>query len=258
MKIQLLSDLHLEFYDNKKHYNEFIKIFDDTIKNKENIDILILAGDICYPKLSIFDEFIDYVSKIYSYILYLSGNHEYYTDSIENVNNILEEKLNRYPNIHFMNNKVIEINNIRFIGSTLWSNIQNNSYEINDIKFIKKNNKNIKAEDITKLFFENYNFIKNNINDINDKCIIITHHLPSYKCINPIYKNSLYNSWFASDCEDLMNSNIKYWFCGHTHSNVNIKINGTHIIANPLGYPTFQFNKIIFENNKYESMIIDI
>jgi predicted phosphohydrolase len=272
MKIQIISDIHLEFYDNSSYFIDIInnpKYKSENIDNgiDKDIDILILAGDIGNPLSNIFDEFIKYVANIYKTVLYITGNHEYYNNSIENIDVILEEKLAKYNNVYFLNNKVKIIEGIKFIGSTLWSNTLGNKYEINDTKKIKKNNKLINSSDIDKMFFNNYKFIKDNVNNNENNndikhIIIITHHLPSYKCIDEKYKYSNYTSWFASNCEEIMNmelnTKIKYWFCGHTHSNVNITINSTQIIANPIGYPTFSKNKINFENEKYEPRIIEL
>ena len=65
MKIQVYSDLHLEFYDT------FPKLI-PTAK------YLILAGDIGIINETFFSEFIQYVSKNWIKVFYILGNHEYY------------------------------------------------------------------------------------------------------------------------------------------------------------------------------------
>lgn len=257
MKIEIISDIHLEFYTNKKID------FSHLIKNTENADLLILAGDIGFPENKIYENFLDYVSKEYQNIILITGNHEYYSTLLmSEIDYLIQNIVKKYDNIHFLNNKTVIINNINFIGTTMWCNVEddNNKY-INDVRKIFINDKNLLAQpkDFRKLFEENTNFIENNINQ-EMKNIVITHHMPSFKCIDEKYKNGgKLNNWFASDCEYILekNKNINYWICGHTHSNIDLELYNTRILCNPLGYPTFFRKKIIFENENHKKLIID-
>jgi len=42
-----------------------------------------------------------------------------------------------------------------------------------------------------------------------------------------------YNQWFYCDLDNL----IKYWFYGHTHTPLNVKIHNIPFLCNPIGYP---------------------
>ena len=70
MIIQIVSDLHLEYLE---EYDL------DSLIEKKNANILVLVGDIGslyrYPQLI---GFLDKVCRIYEYVLYVPGNHEYY------------------------------------------------------------------------------------------------------------------------------------------------------------------------------------
>jgi hypothetical protein len=69
-----------------------------------------------------------------------------------------------------------------------------------------------------KLFEENLAFIKYSLE--NNKCIIITHHAPSYKCIEEKFKHDKFNCCFASNLEYLFeNPNLVGWIYGHLHNN---------------------------------------
>ena len=58
-----------------------------------------------------------------------------------------------------------------------------------------------------------------------------------FQCIHPKYHGSKLNNAFATNLEYLLCSeNVKYWIHGHTHSSIDITIDGCRIIANPKGY----------------------
>jgi predicted MPP superfamily phosphohydrolase len=76
MKIQYLSDLHLE---RKIDYLDLVK---SVVINKNNADILVLAGDILNFSLNEYEysDIFQYFSENWEYTLYIPGNHEYYNN----------------------------------------------------------------------------------------------------------------------------------------------------------------------------------
>ena len=72
--LQVCSDVHLERGDITKH--DFPTIIQPCA------EILALAGDIGDPFSTIFEEFIHYCSQRFQYVLFVSGNHEYYQHDI--------------------------------------------------------------------------------------------------------------------------------------------------------------------------------
>ena len=78
----------------------------------------------------------------------------------------------------------------------------------------------------------------------NKKIIVMTHHLPSFQCIHPVYKNEFtLNRGYASDLEDLFQKNILVWCFGHTHESIDIEVKGTRLLCVPFGYPSEQRSK---------------
>ena len=67
-----------------------------------------------------------------------------------------------------------------------------------------------------------------------DQIIVLTHHAPSFAMLN---KSDLYSLCYATDCDNMMVSPIKYWISGHTHISKRVEINGTICISNCMGYP---------------------
>ena len=75
MKIQYMSDLHMEFQENSRY-----------LKNNElpvTGDVLVLAGDIFYlrDKVAPLTKFWKWASENYRQVLIVPGNHEYYNYS---------------------------------------------------------------------------------------------------------------------------------------------------------------------------------
>lgn len=230
-KFQLLSDLHLEM---GTYYN---------IKPKA--PYLLLAGDIGYPESQIFKDFIKQCSKKFNKVFYTSGNHEYYQTkenkkSIEEIDSIIKNICNQYNNVFYLQNEYYDLdNNIRIVGSTLWSNVINTENLTNDYSYIYKSDKNnITINDTIEMFNNNKEYIQSIIQYSDKPIIIITHHLPSYKMILPKFELSEYKSYFASDLDNLFKYPIITWVCGHSHGFNKIFINNIPCIMNGLGYPS--------------------
>ena len=116
MKIQFASDLHLERNENSEYWenNKIIPIG----------DVLVLAGDITkLSNISFEHPFFDQISNDFKQVIIVPGNHEYY--SISNLSYIKQPDLEIEirPNVKYYNNKVVKIDDINFICSTLWSHI---------------------------------------------------------------------------------------------------------------------------------------
>ena len=127
MNIQVASDLHIEY------------IKEDVIKVENFIEpkspILVLAGDI--GSLYRFDQLFNFlkdISKSFKYVLYVPGNHEFYMMSnikplpFRILLNRLYQIENKIKNLFILNKSSVIIENICFIGSTLWSNVPKDLY----------------------------------------------------------------------------------------------------------------------------------
>lgn len=228
MKVQLCSDIHLEYGDLST--SDFLDVILPCAP------ILILAGDVGNPFEEIYKNFLSFCASHFENVLLLSGNHEYYEFNMDVVNHQIATVSSQFSNMVFLNNKTWEWNNIKFIGTTLWSHLPDNITNsellcINDYKLIKGF-----SRVLSNLFLEqNVKFIQQNLEcDPGQKCVVISHHAPSLQSISPDYKENNLSYCYCSDLEYMFHDfkNLKCWVHGHTHYNVEYKINNKTVYCN--------------------------
>lgn len=234
MKIQITSDLHL---DHKLNQNRF--------RLAENIDLLIIAGDLGHA----LEKHVDFI-KMYAQkvkILFIKGNHDPIYSSIEATDFFWESQ--KIDNFFYLNNKTIEINGIHFIGTTLWSDLYAdpvNNLAVKsgmiDYQYIYKKDSNqlVDIAYMQKIYEESLFFVKNELAQPYARKVLITHHLPTYSSIAPRFINSTLNSAFASNLDNLLlyADNLEMCIHGHTHDNLDYLLGKQlRIICNPMGYP---------------------
>ena len=235
MKIQYCSDLHLEFRENK-HF---------ILKNPliPTGEILILAGDILpFTEVEKHSDFFNFLSENFEHTYWVAGNHEYYHSDLGKRRGVFHENIRE--NVHLVNNTSVIHGNAKIIFSTMWTSISPmNAWSImrgmNDFNYIKFEGHSLKAFDYNQVFEENFEFIKNAVtsND-QEKCMVVTHHVPTLKNYPAEYRNSPLNEAFAVNLDDFIaGSNIDFWLYGHHHRNIpDFIIENTRLITNQLGY----------------------
>lgn len=271
MKIQFVSDLHLEFTPNNI----------DVIENAATI--LCLCGDIavCGNDLDfeIFKSFIKKLSEMKFYhILHIAGNHEYYCSkrpgvimktkyNYQKINEKLAGLSSEFPKYRFLNNSHFDYNTgsriIRFLGTTLWTRIPEVMHNkakamMNDYaQIIYDSGSSGKPDDIQKLTpgvvstlnQQARNFISRSIAAMkrskNITGVLLVHHKPDWdksKDIKSMYDPAQVKATQISDyCyfNDLitLEAPIKCVMYGHTHKRDNRLVNGVRYVSNPRGYP---------------------
>jgi Icc-related predicted phosphoesterase len=238
MKLQYVSDLHLEFHENK----EFIKIHPIRPVG----DILVLAGDILpFRLIDEYSYFFDYLSGNFKETYWIPGNHEYYHSDLSERGVYLHETLRK--NVFIVSNTSVLIEDTALHFSTLWTNISPRYQSViisgySDFHAIRKQGE--------LLSISQYNLL-------NDKCvaflnkvlfvkkakttIVVTHHMPTFMSYPDKFSGSPYNEAFAVELSDLiLKTQPDFWIFGHEHcKGTDFEIGRTKLTSNPLGYITF-------------------
>lgn len=251
MKIRILSDLHIDV--NYKYPLE--------LKDKDTFTVI--AGDISgYPEYR--DEWLK--NNIHNGV-FVEGNHIFYNDegkSLQKLYNELEEKYPLESNVSFLQNQYKIINNVVFVGCTLWTDcrIYGKKYildlprRMNDYRFGKYDEngdtRTFTPEDSINEFNNSLKYIEEICDQYPQyKIVVVTHHCPSIKCISSHYRVGDCNQAYASDLESFIknHNNIVCWVCGHSHNSCDFKIDGCRVIMNCRGYVMYGEN-FRFDSNK--------
>ena len=205
-------------------------------------DILVLAGDTAYLEEGIPTWFLNWASDAYQQILLIPGNHEYYHyGDIAKRGDAWQWML--CDNVGYYYNKVVHIDNVDFILSTMWSHIPEvDMFQVqrglNDFYQVLCNGELLTPDDFNAEHEQCKQFITESIADSKaEHIVVVTHHVPTQQCVAPQHQGSTLSSAFAVEMGNIIaNSKIDYWIYGHSHTNIDAEIGSTKIVANQLGY----------------------
>lgn len=257
MKISCASDLHLEFFKNGNYVTpEFM-----------NEDVLVLAGDIQVgvENAQIQEWFVDLLE--FRHVVYVLGNHEYYHQDywslrrndilfwVARVNEQASLKGHNFK-LYLLDDSSFVINDIEFIGGTVWTDfdkgnqliMNSGKYKMNDFRLIR----GFSVEKCLEVHYESVKKIKYLANNSDRKKVLVTHHLPSFKSVSKRFYGNDMNHFFYSDLDDLVEL-FDLAIHGHTHDSCDYHINNTRVVCNPFGYLRYEENPQ-FEN----SLIVEI
>lgn len=284
MKIQIVSDLHLEFDEAPDLANA-------------GADVLVLGGDTCLAEhiyrnprqlyhqdgtpvdlsktfssdwhgwdVKRWREFFDHLSKEWDHVIYIMGNHEHYSGRWDRTETVLREELAHYSNIHLLEMDRLVIDDVQFLGASLWTDFNRGDpltilsarNIMNDYKAIGNfaNGSYRKLHPNTTFATHNATiaWMQSQIREHDMKTVICTHHAPSRQSTHPRYANQYHmNGCFISDCEFVMRKNdqILLWTHGHVHDPWDYMVEQCRVVCNPRGYPgegsrmTFNPNLVI-------------
>lgn len=240
MKIQVLSDLHTEF--------EYYKI-----KVDKQADVLVLAGDIvCADNILTLKTIAEHVAPIPT--IYIAGNHEFYCHDpfitkpkiIQSIKKISDE----YDHFHFLDDDMVVIDGVRFIGSTLWSDFNLNDDPYHFAKLVNRSIGDfmlIHSSDMVRFTgddcMQHCKRAKEYISymlkqPFDGKTVVVTHFCCHPKSIHEHYHGSSLNPYFTTDCSEFIGPPIDLFIHGHTHCSMDYVHNGVRVFCNPKGYYT--------------------
>jgi len=230
MKLHVLNDLHIES--------------EDFEPPATDADAVVLAGDIGVG--------LDGLRWIQARfpdrpVIYVPGNHEFYHQNIALID---ELKAEAPDNIHVLNDDQVIIDDVRFLGSILWTDfalfgeadkffsMQAARQRMTDFSIIQHHGQRFTPEDAIRFHTASRDWLATMLAEPFDgTMVVVTHHAPSSQSVHPRYAHDLLTPAFASNLENLMEGGRSaLWVHGHMHESFDYEVYGTRVVCNPRGY----------------------
>jgi Icc-related predicted phosphoesterase len=264
MKIALVSDVHLEFGDL-------------DFENDSGADVLILGGDICVAtdmaqrdpyntmgeqyRSNRFHDFFQRCSDRFPHVIFIVGNHEHYHGDFAKTVPHFKDVLGYLPNLHILEKETFVLDDITFIGGTLWTDMNKRdnrtlhdiSRMMNDFRCVDNSAKTedhrgwpgrFTTTDAANDHDAMVAFIDQTIAaNPAGKYVVVGHHSPSRLSTHPKYQHQfIMNGGYSSSLDDFIQDRpqIKLWTHGHTHEDFDYMIAGCRILCNPRGYINYE------------------
>ncbi|WP_445287768.1 metallophosphoesterase [Variovorax atrisoli] len=250
MKLQLLSDLHLESHP---HFRA---------EPLPGADMLVLAGDIgSYQQGS---RLIDPDFGLGRFsprngwpvpVIYVPGNHEYdnvdFDETHERLRTLCDEL-----EIIWLERESRVIEGVRFVGTTLWADFDALAEPTDSLaEALKKRGKAMRAADF---YLEKAATMRNGelflaaqlreqalacqewltqalAEPFDGTTVVVTHFAPSLESGDPRYGLTPGTAGFCNALDALL-PHAQLWLHGHLHCPSDYVKNGCRVVANPLGY----------------------
>jgi predicted phosphodiesterase len=247
-KLKLLSDMHHE------HHKDYLSGgYISTLPN--DVDVLVLAGDIGSKHIlpSVLRQYCDKFKEV----VYVAGNHCHWDNSVQGLASMMTTITN--SNFHWLHNSSWTYNNQVFHGTTLWfDELSQATLQLTSVRTKKYKAGTVHWPDFefveggSTVIYEEFKKAKEYlIQNVKEGDIVVTHHMPSYKCVSPKYFGDPYNPFFVGDVEEvIINNKPKLWLYGHTHIPNDFTLQDTRLIVNCRGYPSERnFENGVFKPN---------
>jgi Icc-related predicted phosphoesterase len=237
MKMWILSDLHLEFADLRQP----LAIPD--------ADVCVMAGDLCRAPANGVHWLARHIAHAMPCV-YVAGNHEFYKGSIKEGLEDGRSAAAGFPNVHFLENDIVVIDGVRFIGATLWTDYRIEGHldlamfhareRMNDYRQIAKQRnpwQRFVPETAYRMHQQSRQFIDAALRADPTRTVVVTHHLPHGRSIPPRFQGDFLNAAYASDLSAVIEAGRPaLWVHGHTHDSCDYMVADTRIVCNPRGY----------------------
>jgi Icc-related predicted phosphoesterase len=233
MKIQIASDLHLEFLEHRfPHYRAV---------ERTDADVLVIAGDIHRQGLAV-SAFRDWGTPV----IYVHGNHEPYGAHYDETVSGLRAAC-AGTDVRYLECDAYAWKGVRFLGCCLWTDYQlvpeqaapamnEAEMRLNDHRLIRTNEGPFSARDAAWNHARSRAWLETELDQPFDGAtVVVTHHAPHANSIHSRFAGSLLNAAFVSNLTPLIRK-ADLWIHGHVHDSFDYQVDGTRVIANPRGY----------------------
>jgi len=260
MKLHILSDLHLEFFD--------------FAPPPTDADIVILAGDI-----STGTHAVPWAAKAFAGkpVLYVPGNHEPYGYELADWRSRLTAVEAQQSVVTVADCKAMTVPQtngraVRILGTTLWTDFalfgagqkehvaRLSERCLFDYREITHENRRLRWHDTAEIHERSLRWLKEQCADARargETVVVVSHHAPSLKSSAPRFLHDPVTAGFASDLEAFADEYVTLWVHGHMHNSSDYQLGNCRVVANPRGYPDERSNpNTRFENPEFNPGLV--
>jgi predicted phosphodiesterase len=236
MRLITYSDLHFEFGGQ----------FEGP--GNSQADVMILAGDIINFKN--FQPLSRFLKNWENPVLYIAGNHEYYTSApMEEGDAAFEAFLaSNHPNVKYLRDEAVTINGVQFFAGTMWTDFGRSNEsamtvarrQMNDYRLIMTHDRKPITPSGTILLHQTFKdkLVSWLEQDLSGLRVVISHHSPVVNPNTQYGDSPLQPAFNSLDMLPIIERHQPHlWVYGHTHECDTQTIGKTQIISNQLGYP---------------------
>ncbi|WP_230660133.1 metallophosphoesterase [Psychrobacter sp. I-STPA10] len=250
MKIQILSDLHIDSYVRR---NQPIGEIPAT-----EADIIIVAGDTANGECGM-SWLHQQAQRLQKPIFTVAGNHEYFDQDILDFDETLQQwdnfvdtpQCEDMRGVKLLQCSSVDIADIRILGCTLWTDYQYQATEdtipsalhfMRDYKQISAGNEMFSPAISTQIHAKHRQWLLQSLQQAHTQgreCVVVTHHSVSPLSVSQKYAQLPSNAAFVSDLSAWMYADWapKLWVHGHTHEAFDYQLGNTRVVVNPRAYP---------------------
>ncbi|WP_296405079.1 metallophosphoesterase [Psychrobacter sp.] len=246
MKLQVLSDLHIDSYE-KRQLPLGSLVSTDA-------DVILVAGDTANSDTGML--WLQQQAELNNKPLFtIAGNHEYFSEDVQS----FDEKLKKwdtfdesgFKGLKFLQCQHIDIGEFRLLGCTLWTDYEFEATAetrdlvmtfMRDYRQIMSGHQLFSPEVSIEIHHKHRAWLKQALIEAYEEgktVIVMTHHSVTPRSVSPKYAGLPSNAAFVTDLSSWMHQvwAPKLWLHGHTHEAFDYQEGKTRVIVNPRAYP---------------------
>lgn len=230
MRIQFFSDMHLEFGDCQ-------------LEIEPTADVIVAAGDIGLGLDGVL-----WLERAPKPVVYVAGNHEYYGGDLVYTRDKIAAAADGRP-VHFLNNGAVQIQGVRFLGTTLWTDfggadpvLMRLAEELmNDYSQVRFQGGPLTSEHILDVHQYSRDWLVAALEQpFEGPTVVVTHHAPTPWSWRGDPESPVRHAYCNSLEDMLTRYNIDLWIHGHIHWVSDYRSDGVRVVCNPRGYTGYQ------------------
>lgn len=258
VKLQVLSDLHLEFCGGMPRRCAVPPVVGD---------VLVLAGDIGEGSAA-----LEAFAHADVPVVFVHGNHEPFGAQLGVAQQQLREAAARLG-FHYLDNAEVVIGGVRFLGTTLWTDFEMYGHASGPAKALASRvigdfsrielgpGDPFSVQDSIDLHLRARRWLRARLAaPFQGRTVVVTHHAPSASSVPTQFEGDILSPAFASELHELKGL-ADLWVHGHMHSSLDYRWGKTRVVCNPRGYPRQVDGSATpqFENTEFDpAFIIDV